>query len=175
MRGIALLSDLFLLLTLMALVILMSALIWGIILIHGVLGIFGVNSPRNVEFTVLLNPVKYDTTLSSFLDYHYQGIPVKKIINAAAIQNKATDIWVDGKSIDMQTVSNEFFSRTLDSNKDGTIDNPYLLKTREPELILGSYKSLTSNIQKVSTKVFVMDGGSVDIDFYVSTMIGEVS
>jgi len=164
----ATLNDLFLLFVLIGLVIMMTALVWGIIFIHGVAAQLNLHSPRNVEFTVLLNPVKYDTTLSAFLEYEYQGIPVKKIINAAVIQEKVTDIWVDGNFIDMQTVSDEFFSRALDEDNDGTIDNPYLLKTRNPELILGEYEILTSNLQKVSTKVFLLEGESVDLDFYVS-------
>lgn len=168
MKGITLLSDMFLLLTLMALIIMMAALVWGIILIHGVMGQLGFSSPRNVEFTVLLNPVKYDVTLSAFLESEYKGILVKKIINAAVIQEKVTDIWVDGKFIDMQTVSDEFFSKTLDEDGNGIIDNPYLLKTRKPELILGEFETLTSNLQKASTKVFLLNGESVDLDFYVS-------
>jgi hypothetical protein len=168
MKGMTLLSDIFLLLMLIGLIIIMSSLVWAIILIHGVMGQLGLSSPRNVEFTVLLNPIRYDTTLLAFLESNYQGIPVKEIINAAVIQKKTIDIWVEGKFIDMQTVSNDFFSKALDANKDGTIDSPYLLKIRDPEMILGQYGSLTSNLQRVSTKVFLLDGKSVDLYLYVS-------
>ena len=161
MKGVTIISDIFLLIMSLALTILMVGFIYAMIFIHGVEAQLGVASPRSVEYEVLFNPVEYDTTLLAYLEYKYEGIPMKKVLNAVAIQRKRI-IWIDGKSVNAKIVSEDYF-------KD-LITRPYLLKIREPEIHIaksGVLPAAPATIQKISTKLFLLNGESVDLELYV--------
>jgi hypothetical protein len=156
-KGVTLLSNIFLFIMILVLMVLMGIFIWAVMLIQGVEAQLGISSPRNIELTVLFKPVDYDTTLLSFLETEYQGVPMKRIINAVAIQ-ETTDVWIEGKNIDVKMVSEDFLK---------IIEKPYLLKIRDPEIILAENEKLSLDIQKVSTNVFLLNGDSIDLELYV--------
>jgi hypothetical protein len=157
MKGITLFSDLFVLFMLIVVIILMCSLVWVFTEIYGVEASLGLVSPRTVTLRIFFNPIKYESALSAFLELKYEGMSMKKILNVVAIQ-KNTNIWIDGKSIDATQVSKTFL--------DQMINKPYLLKIREPEIVIASSLSAL-NWQKVSTKLFLLDGKYVDLEFYV--------
>jgi len=158
MKGVTLISDLFLLITSLALTVLMISFIWALIVIHGVEGSLGITSPRNVGYKVMFNPINYDTTLLAFLELNNNGITMKKLINAVVVQNN-TIVWLDGRFIDAKTVSENYLS--------SFIDRPYLLKTRNPEIDIAESGTLLGTFQKVSMKLFTLNGEDVDLELYV--------
>jgi len=160
MKGVTIISDIFLLIVTLALTVLMIGFIYAMIYIHGVEAQLGVASPRSVEYEVLFNPVEYDTTLLAYLEYEHEGITMKKILNAVAIQENTT-VWIDGKFVNVKEVSENYF-RDL-------IERSYLMKIREPEIYIaqkGELPAAPVTIQKVSTKLFLLNGESVDLELY---------
>ncbi len=91
-------------------------------------------------------------------------MPMKKLLNAVAIQNNTT-VWMpeangnNGGFINVSIISNNFLDDLL-------IGKIYLLKIRNPEIII--VESETSSLwQKISTELFLLDGKPVDLDLYV--------
>jgi hypothetical protein len=160
MKGIFLLSSLFLFILLIIVVIMMSSLIWIFTEIYGVEARLGLANPREVIIKILFNPARYESALLALLELEYQGIPMKKILNAVAIQNNTT-IWLPEihDFIDASEISNDFLNQLLEGRS-------YLLKIREPEIIIASF-SKSSTLQKVSTKIFLLNGEPVDLELYV--------
>jgi len=165
MKGITLLSDLFLLLTLIALTVIMTLFLWYLIMFFEfVIEPVGADSPREVTLRLFIKPVKYDSVMLAFLELEHDGIPMKKIINAVAIQDK-TDIWIEGKFIDGKAVSEGFLSQMINKN--------YLLKISPQDIHVAEFGSLTSTeeiplgIQKVSTELFLLNGEAVDLQLFV--------
>ncbi len=138
----------------------MITIIWAMMQVRGIDAFLGIYAPRNVELKIHSNPTKYDAMILTFLEYEHEGIPMKKILNAVAIQDN-TNIWIDDKWIDVKLVSEEFLGRE--------IDRPYLLKIRDPELEIASSgdEIVVMGIQKVSQKVFLLDGEGVDLELYI--------
>lgn len=159
MKGIELLSDLFILFMLIIIVILMCGLIWAFTLIYGVESSLGLVNPRQVTLRILFQPLKYESVLLTFLELEHQEMPMKKILNVVAIQG-TTDIWIDGKTIDAKSVSEGFLTEILE-------EKTYLLKTINPEIIIARSSTLSSSLQKVSTKLFLLDGESINLELYV--------
>jgi hypothetical protein len=160
MKGIFLLSSLFSILILIIVIVLMSSLIWIFTEIYGVEANMGLVNPREVKIRILFNPAKYESVLLSFLELEHQGMPMKKILNAVVIQNDAEAWMTEIKDfIDVSKISSDFLNQMLDGK-------PYLLKIREPELIISSF-SESSIWQKVSTKVFLLDGSDIDVELYI--------
>ena len=159
MKGITLLSDFFLLIILIIVIIMMSGLLWVIMLIYGVEAQLGFVNPREVTLRVLFNPLKYESVLLTFLELEHQGIRMKKILNSVAIQN-SLNVWVDGKPIDASEVSEEFLNQLLEGRT-------YLLKIVKPEIIIAKSTVLSSSLQKTSTKLFLLNGNFVELEFYV--------
>jgi len=167
MKGITLLSDLFLLLILIVEVIIIVGLVWVFEIIYGVESRVGItqpfNNPREVILNVLFKPVKYESALLAFLELDCksceQRISMKDILNAVAIQGKK-DVWLNGESIDAEEVSKELLDELLELK-------PYLLKTREPQIIIAQSTTLPAQLQKVSTNLFLLDGAPIDLELYV--------
>ena len=164
MRGIELFSDLFLLFILIIVVIIVTSLVWVFTEIKVVGSALGIINPREATIRILFNPVKYESTLLTFLELRHDGIPMKKILNAVAIQNNTT-VWLPdanggkGDFIDASVVSKNFLDEIIKSNI-------YLLKIRDPEIIIVESGS-SSRWQKTSTELFLLDGKPVDLDLYV--------
>jgi len=165
MKGIALFADLLSLLMLLAIIMFMTILVWSFIIIHQVEANFGIASPRVVELTLFYYPLKYDTTMLALLEYNYNGIPMKKIFEVAAIQ-ESSKVWIEGQEIDVAQISKSFLS--------SRIDKTYLLKivlpTKEIEIIENSIpysSSKPTSIQETSTKLFLLDGEVADLKLLV--------
>jgi hypothetical protein len=128
MKGISLLSDLFLLLTLIGLTIMMTLFVWYLILLYEfVITPVGLSTPREVTLRLVTKPAEYDSLMLSFLELDYNGIKMKRIVNAAAIQGK-TDIWLDGQNINAKSVAEGFLATMIDKD--------YLLKISPQEIVL---------------------------------------
>jgi hypothetical protein len=164
MKGIEMFSDLFLLFMLVIVIIIMTTLIWVLTEVRVVAYGVGAATPKDVNIRILFNPVRYDSALLTFLELREptSGIPMKKLLNAVAIQN-TTNVWLpETKSfIDVSGNSTAFLNEILN----GRI---YLLKIRDPEIIIAESGTLsTSTIQKTSIELFLLNGKTADLDFYV--------
>lgn len=167
MKGVTLISDIFLLISLLAITVIMSLFIWALIYtfqVESKLSPGGMLTTRNVELKLFYRPVNYDALMSAFLEYGYQGIPMKKILNAVAIQGKTTDVWLDGVLIsDVKNVCESFLTPQ--------INKYYLLKIGD--VIVANYGTLTSSdtpteIQKVSTYLFLLNGEKTYLQLFVA-------
>jgi len=164
MKGITLISDIFLVICLLALTVIMSLFIWALIMMFQVESKFvpgGMPTTRNVELKLFLKPINYDALMTAFLEYEHEGIKIKKILNAVAIQGK-TDIWLEGKFINAKLVSENFLTPQI--NKD------YLL--RIGDLTVAKYGQFASGnlplgIQKVSTFLFILNGKEIYMQLFV--------
>ena len=165
MKGIVFLSDTFLLLVMLAVIVIMTVGILAIIQTHGVLGSQLPSSPRIVSVRMMFVPIKYETTLLAFLELEHQGIQMKKIFGAMMIQGKTT-IWLEGKTINVKGVTETLLSQM--------IDRPYLFRIEEEEIVKsGSLYAVyaPSYVQKVTTKLFLLNGDDVNLELYVRRII----
>jgi len=164
MKGITLFSDVFSLFVLIGVIMLASVLLWAFIVVYNVQEKLGFVNPRIVELTLLFNPIKYDMTIISLLEYEYNGIPIKKILNAVAIQENTT-VWIEGEEIDASIVCENFLS--------SRIDEPYMLKIipKQELIIVGqimpSIPETPLHVQETSTKLFLLDGENVELKLLV--------
>jgi len=166
MKGIFLMSKMFLIFTTLAMTIILTTIIWLLIVTHEIESRLFVTSPRNVELSLFIRPSKYETTLLSFLELEKDGIPMKKLIEAVAIQN-STDIWIDGKSINVRAAADGYLQNIIDTD--------YLLKISypdEPEIKISEVQLSTSSqvpLQafKTSTELFLPDGKIAYLKFFV--------
>jgi len=162
MKGIEIFSDLFLLFMLIIVVIIMTTLIWILTEIRVVASGVGILNSKEVDIKILFNPVRYDSALLTFLELREPtyGIPMKRLLNAVAIQN-TTIVWLPeaGSFIRVSPLSKTF----LDEILRGKV---YLLKIRDPEIIISQYGS-SSTLQKTSTELFLLNGKTVDLELYV--------
>jgi len=173
MKGVTLFADLFLLVILMVEIILMVGIIWIFQLIYGVESQMGItdyfDNPRQVSLNILYKPTKYESTFLSFLELDCrrcsQKISMKEIMNAVAIQGR-TDIELYGESIDASLASGELLGDLLE-NKEREQKLDYLLKIRDPELIISKTDDLPQQLQKVSTNIPLLNGEIVDLELYV--------
>ncbi len=160
MKGIELLSDLFTLFMLIIIIMIMVSLIWIFTEIKIVAYGTGLVKARDVTIRILFNPVKYDSVLLTFLELRSQNMPIKKILNAVAIQNTTKPWMPETRSfIDAAQISNNILNQLLTGKS-------YLLKIRDPEVIIA--KSGNSyDWQKSSTELFLLNGKPVDLELYV--------
>jgi hypothetical protein len=165
MKGISLFADILSVLFLLAFVMFSTLIIWSFIVIHQVEVNLNIATPRTVELTLFYLPVKYDTTLLAFLEYQYDGLSMKKILEAAAIQ-ESTNIWIEGKDIDVRAASKTFLL--------SRIDKPFILKIilpdKEIKIIENEIKSSVSKpttIQETTTKLFLLNGEVADLKLSV--------
>ena len=164
MKGITLISDIFLIIVLLAITVIMSLFIWVLILTFNVESKFvpgGMPTTRNVELKLVFKPITYDSVMSAFLEYEYQGVPMKKILEAVAIQENA-NVWLEGKTIDAGSVSENFLTPQ--------INKYYLLKIGD--ITLAKNGQLTSQssplgAQKVSMNLFTLNGKEVFMQLFV--------
>lgn len=161
MKGI--IAGIFLLIMLIIVVLLISGLIWVFTGIYGVESHLGLAGPREVALNVLFKQTTLESTLLSFLELEYQGIPMKKILNAVVIQCK-TDVWVENEFINAEEAAKHYFEDPVE----GMLKSKrYLLKIRNPEIIIAKSEDLPRSLQKVSTKLFLLNGDDVDLELYV--------
>ncbi|MBU0757928.1 MAG: hypothetical protein KKF44_07695 [Nanoarchaeota archaeon] len=165
MKGFQLFSDIFSIFVLLGVIMLSMLILWAFILLYNVETNLGVATTRTVELTLFFNPVRYDTTLLSLMEYENNGMPIKKILNAVAIQEN-TVVWLEGNLIDLSSVCENFLS--------SRIDEPYLLKavtgTREIIIVQENMPSLPRTplrVQESSTKLFTLDGTDVELKLWV--------
>lgn len=167
MKGFSLYADLLSIFILIGIIMLASLLLWTLIIIYNVEINLGTARPRTIELTFFFNPVKYDTTLMSFLETQHNGIPMKKILNAVAIQENSI-VWLEGKEInDLSTFCDNFLSPKIGSN-------PYILKVVLPskEIILvekpmPSFPDTPLHLQETTSKLFLLDGSTADMKLLV--------
>jgi len=161
MKGMDIFADLFTVFMLLVTIIITCSLIWIFTEIYVISSSLGYVRPREASVTVLYNPVRYESTLLTFLELREQGIPMKKILNAVAIQNR-TNVWMTEihDFIDASAVSKTMLDQLLPGKA-------YLLKIREPEIIICK-SGKSSYWQKTSTDLFLLNGNPVDLEFYVS-------
>jgi hypothetical protein len=165
MKGIDLFATTFSILILLAMIMLMTLLVWSFIIVHQVEADFHIANPRTVELTIFYLPVKYDSTIMAFLEYKDNGLPMKKILEAAAIQED-TNIWIEGKSIDVTVASKNFLL--------SRINKPFILKLVLPDKeikiidnnILSSISTPTA-IQETSAKLFLLNGEIAELKLLV--------
>lgn len=165
MKGISLLSDLFMLFALISVTIMMTLFLWYLILIYEfALQPAGMSTTRDVTLRLLIEPADYDSTMLAFLELKHQGITMKRLLNAAAIQG-STDIWIDGKDIDLAAVA--------ESALTPMIENDYILKiASQPEINVVTHGAWVSGntpmgLQEVSTDLFLLNGGAVELQLLV--------
>jgi hypothetical protein len=165
MRGVTLFADVVSVLVLLAIIMLSTLLVWGLILLQNASTAIGIISPRTVELTIFHLPTKYDTTLLALLEYKVQGIAMKRLLEAAAIQESKV-VWLEGKTINVETESRNFLA--------ASITNPYLLKIVLPnkELVIVDNEILSSlsrptSIQETGAKLFLLNGKVVDLKLLV--------
>jgi len=171
MKGFTLFADIFSVFVLIGIIMLVSILLWTFILIYDVESKLGFANVRPVELTMFFNPIKYDTTLMSLLEYNSNGIPIRKILNAVAIQEKKTDVWIDNQEItDVGVICEDFLSNPLDPK----IKDPYILKitlpSKEIEIVnkgIPSLSGTTTHLQEVTTKLFLLDGRDAELKLLV--------
>lgn len=165
MKGFQLFADVFSIFVLLGVIMLSMLILWAFIVLYNIELNLGIANTRTVELTLFFNPMKYDTTLMSLLEYEYDGIPIRKILNAVAIQENSI-IWLDDKLIDTGSVCQGFLS--------SRIDEPYILKIVFGEkeiLIVNNEMPLVPHtplrFQESSTKLFSLDGTDVELKLLV--------
>ena len=118
---------------------------------------------REVTIRTLLKPTIDDSALLTFLEMEYNGISMKRILTAVAIQEN-TKIWIDGGFIDAEQAAMNFLGHADSGILKG---RKYLLKIREPEIVIAkSLEMVPARSQKVSTELFLLDGSSVSLVLY---------
>jgi hypothetical protein len=123
--------------------------------------LLGITSARGAAITVFYKPVTYETTLLTFTELSYDNIPMKRILNAVAIQ-RTTSPWMPEANnfVDADAAADDLLDKTILGGK------IYLLKIRDPEIIITS-SGQASVWQKVSTELFLLNGQPVDLELYV--------
>lgn len=165
MKGITLVSDIFLLIALLAITVIMSLVIWLLILTFQVESKFapgGMPTTRGVELELFIKPDTYNSLMSAFLEYEHKGISMKKILETVAIQENI-NVWLEGKGINATLVSESFLAPQ--------INNDYILKIGDITVAKsGSFSSETStlSLQKVSTILFDLNGKEVYMQLFVA-------
>jgi len=155
MKGIELFGDILMLIMLIAMVVLLNLLIWTLITLQHYTGL---SSVRNIELNIHTTPSTLSSSFLAFLELNYNGIPMKKILTAVAVQQN-TNIWIDGQQIDATDVSKRFL--------DSMFSQPYMLKINNPEIIIAKSGTLSSQFFKTSTKIFTLDGAALDLQLFV--------
>ena len=162
MKGISILASLFLVMMLIMVILLVSGLIWVFTEIYGVGAKLGLINPREVTLRIFFKPVEDESVLLSFLECKYNGIQMKRILNAVAIQG-TTNIWLDNEFIDAKIASEYFLNRVYAEKGYG-----YILKISDPEIIIAdSAIPIKKELQTVSTKLFLLDGKNVNLQLLV--------
>lgn len=165
MKGVSLISDIFLLLALIGVTIVMTLFLWYLIMIYEfIVTPVGLSTPREVTLRLLSDPVEYDSTMLSFLETSYKGIPMKRIMNAVAIQG-TVDVWLDGKSISADLATDQLLTPMINKN--------YILKISPQEIFIINYgipqkENIPTGVQKVTTPLFLLDGKAVEMQLFVS-------
>jgi hypothetical protein len=159
MKGVSLLSDMFLMFALAAIVILMVTFIYYLWLARGVESALGMTGPQKIAITLFFKPVKYDSAFLSFLELNTtdDGIPMKVLLEQAAIQN-STKVWINGETIDVSAKVNELLPKMINST--------YILKITEPEIVIAE-KGSSKSFEKTTVKLFLLDGKYRDLELYV--------
>lgn len=150
-------ADMFSIFVLIATIILMTLLVWGFIIIYEIESFGDFANPRTVELTMFTYPVKYDSMMLSFLEYEYESIPMREILNAVAIQ-ESKDVWIKGKWIDVSIPTEDFF--------DPKIDKPFILRMQAGDKevnilwsdVIPTSETTPLNIQKTSIDLFTLNG-----------------
>ena len=150
-------ADMFSIFVLIATIILMTLLVWGFIIIYEVESFGGFANPRTVKLTMFTYPIKYDSMMLSFLEYEYDGISMREILNAVAVQ-ESKDVWIRGVWIDMSIATEDFF--------DPKIEKPFILRMQSGENeinilwsdIMPVSQDAPLNIQKTSIDFFTLNG-----------------
>lgn len=166
MKGVSLFADVVSVLVLLAVIMFSVLIIWWLILIRNVEVWTGAASPRIVDLTIYYLPAKYDATLMAFLESQSSGISMKRVLEAAAVQEKST-VWIDGRIIDVSGVANTFLS--------ARIDKPFMLKIVLPdkEVLLAnneeieSAASMPTALQQSYEKLFLLNGEVADLELLV--------
>jgi hypothetical protein len=163
------LSGLFLILMTIMIILIVSGLIWVFTEIYGVEARLGLVNPRQVTLRVFFEPLEDDSALLSFLECQYDSgstkITMKKLLTAVAIQGNTT-VWLDGNLINVSSEAKKLLDEVYP-------DRGYILKISNPEIIIAtSCAPVQKDLQVVKTKLFLLDGNSVDLELYVNSASG---
>lgn len=166
MKGVSLLSDLFMIFALISTIVIITTITWLLILAHEAEARLYVASPRNVELRLFTLPLKYDATLLSFLEYEKHGISVKRLMEAASIQ-KSTTVWLDGESVDVTSVADEFLKPLVDKDYILKIVYPDSSELKISELVKTAQLPSPLPVQRSSIELFLLDGKTVQLQLFV--------
>ena len=122
----------------------------------------GIAHRYDTTVRILYTPTKYDIALMVFLESTDPdtGIPMKDIIASAVAQKSDSYVYVDGNSINIQSVTGPLLA--------GILEKPFFLRATSPELKLGgSATSLGKSVYKTSTQLFKPDGSACQLELYV--------
>ncbi len=169
MRGFSIYGDLFSIFVLIATIMIVSLLVWSFIIIQESFSLLQMDTPRRVELTMFTYPIKYDSMMLAFLEYEYDGIPIKRALNAVAIQGNPV-VWLEGKWIDTTAAAEEYFM--IDPPK---ISKAFLLRIQSLDMEIKVFEEgdfLVSSIeplrfQKTSIDMFSLNGELVYLELFV--------
>jgi hypothetical protein len=165
MKGISLMSDVFLIFALLSITVILTTIIWVLIIVHEAESRLFIASPRNVELRLFTMPLEYETTLLAFLEFEKDGIKMKKLLEAAAIQHSTT-VWVDGKTVDVKAASDEFLQPII--NKDYVLRICCgSLEVKISEFVKSTSLPVPLPTQKASAELFLLDGKTVNLQLFV--------
>ena len=114
---------------------------------------------RIVNLQILYDPAEYGVATIVFLELHYQGIPMKKIINAVAVQG-SRQVYVEGKIIDSKIASENLLKNIIPAKN-------VFLKISNPEIIITGSPDRLENLQKISVPINTFDKETAHLELYV--------
>ena len=121
----------------------------------------GMPTTRTVEMSLVYRPIDYDAIMSAFLENEKNGIKMKKIMNAVAIQENTT-VWLEGDWINAEQVSETLLGQQI--NRD------YMLKIDDIIVVRRGLLSskMPLGIQKTYTTVFLLNGEEAYLQLFVA-------
>ena len=164
MKGVSLVQDIFLIIFLVSLIVILTIFVWVLIITFQAENMLipgGMPTTRTVEMSLVYRPIDYDAIMSAFLENEKNGIKMKKIMNAVAIQENTT-VWLEGDWINAEQVSETLLSQQI--NRD------YMLKIDDIIVVRRGLLSskMPLGIQKTYTTVFLLNGEEAYLQLFVA-------
>jgi hypothetical protein len=164
MKGISLLQDSIMVISTLALVTIMALFVWGLVATFETMDKIlpeGMPTTRSVEMSLYIKPARYESMMSAFLESEYNGVKMKDVLYAVAIQ-RSTDVWF-GQDIDASYAAHAFF--------DSRINRYYILKI--DDIIIAEEGTLLTSgsptgLQRVSVDMFLLNGEKSYLQLFVA-------
>ena len=157
MKGVSILSDMFWIFALLGTIIFVTTFIYYTWLAYGITSRLGQTGPREINLQLFIKPVEYNSALLALLETHYDGIPIKRILNAVATQENKI-VYIDDKQINAE----EAVVQNMN------IQRAYLIRTVDPEVVIAQNGVLKGALVKLTTQIFSINGKPTTLEFYVS-------